>query len=288
MGDILTTIKKFVDLKPDGSRHWTGLCPFHGDKDPSFVVTPDKKLFKCFGCGIGGSEAHFLYEYNKKFGTKHRATYEPVKYEKKVDKEDSYDKWKIITPVPSYVEQPSFRHFNLGVPAASWRYTNEKGETMFYTCRFNKSNGDKDVLPYTFCTNGKQSKWMWKGITKNKPLYKLHLLSTDKTIVLVEGEKTADTGNDNTDKYVFTTFQGGSNAIQLTDYSPLNGKNVILLDDNDEVGYKCMDGVESLIIDSVLTLKRVHRLTKLPHAWDIADRKWKRGELDNFIERILL
>ena len=47
-----------VELKPAGSRH-VGLCPFHGDKTPSFYVFPDG-YFKCFGCGEYGSAIDFV------------------------------------------------------------------------------------------------------------------------------------------------------------------------------------------------------------------------------------
>ena len=44
-----------IELKRHGSRDWVGKCPFHQDKKPSFVVSPDKNLFHCMGCGAAGS-----------------------------------------------------------------------------------------------------------------------------------------------------------------------------------------------------------------------------------------
>ena len=46
--DIVEIISKYVHLKKAG-RNFQGLCPFHGEKTPSFVVNPDKQIFKCFG-----------------------------------------------------------------------------------------------------------------------------------------------------------------------------------------------------------------------------------------------
>ena len=61
--DIVDTISKYVVLKKTG-RNYQGLCPFHNEKTPSFVVTPDKQIFKCFGCGEGGDVLSFLMKIN--------------------------------------------------------------------------------------------------------------------------------------------------------------------------------------------------------------------------------
>ena len=61
--DIVEIISKYVHLKKAG-RNFQGLCPFHGEKTPSFVVTPDKQIFKCFGCGEGGDVITFLMKIN--------------------------------------------------------------------------------------------------------------------------------------------------------------------------------------------------------------------------------
>ena len=51
--DIVDLVGRFVNLKKAGV-NWKGLCPFHGEKTPSFYVVPDKKMFHCFGCGASG------------------------------------------------------------------------------------------------------------------------------------------------------------------------------------------------------------------------------------------
>ena len=61
--DIVEVISKYVVLKKAG-RNYQGLCPFHNEKTPSFVVTPDKQIFKCFGCGEGGDDITFLMKIN--------------------------------------------------------------------------------------------------------------------------------------------------------------------------------------------------------------------------------
>ena len=57
--DIVDVISQYVILKRSG-RNFFGLCPFHKEKSPSFSVSPDKQIFHCFGCGVGGNVIHFI------------------------------------------------------------------------------------------------------------------------------------------------------------------------------------------------------------------------------------
>ncbi|WP_096434619.1 DNA primase [Alteribacter populi] len=59
--DIVDVISDYVQLKKQG-RNMSGLCPFHGEKTPSFSVSPDKQLYHCFGCGVGGNVFSFVME----------------------------------------------------------------------------------------------------------------------------------------------------------------------------------------------------------------------------------
>lgn len=59
--DIVDLISKYVPLKRSGS-NFAGCCPFHNEKTPSFIVSPSKQIFKCFGCGKGGDIFSFLQE----------------------------------------------------------------------------------------------------------------------------------------------------------------------------------------------------------------------------------
>lgn len=57
--DIVDVVSQYVTLKRKG-RSFFGLCPFHKEKSPSFSVSPDKQIFHCFGCGVGGNVIHFI------------------------------------------------------------------------------------------------------------------------------------------------------------------------------------------------------------------------------------
>jgi DNA primase len=68
--EILSTVQveevvgDFVNLKKRGA-NFIGLCPFHDEKTPSFVVSPSKEIYKCFGCGKAGNSVGFIMEHEK-------------------------------------------------------------------------------------------------------------------------------------------------------------------------------------------------------------------------------
>jgi DNA primase len=57
--DLVAVISEYLSLKKSG-QNFTGLCPFHAEKSPSFSVNPAKQFFHCFGCSAGGDVFHFL------------------------------------------------------------------------------------------------------------------------------------------------------------------------------------------------------------------------------------
>src|SRR5919112_185793 len=62
--DIVLVIQDYVSLKKTGATY-KGLCPFHGEKTPSFHVNRDKGFFHCFGCGVGGDVIKFIELHEK-------------------------------------------------------------------------------------------------------------------------------------------------------------------------------------------------------------------------------
>ena len=59
--DIVDVVSDYVPLHQKGGSYW-GLCPFHGEKTPSFHVVPDRQMYHCFGCGKGGGVISFIME----------------------------------------------------------------------------------------------------------------------------------------------------------------------------------------------------------------------------------
>jgi len=62
--DVVDTISQFLQLKKSGA-NFKACCPFHGESTPSFVVSPAKQIYHCFGCGVGGDSIKFVMEYEK-------------------------------------------------------------------------------------------------------------------------------------------------------------------------------------------------------------------------------
>src|SRR6201998_3127379 len=62
--DIVRVVGEYVRLKKTG-KDFSGLCPFHQEKTPSFTVSPIKQIFYCFGCGKGGDVFNFVMEVDK-------------------------------------------------------------------------------------------------------------------------------------------------------------------------------------------------------------------------------
>ena len=61
--DVVEVVGRHVQLKKTGS-NFSGLCPFHSEKSPSFTVSPSKQFYHCFGCGQNGDAIRFLMEHN--------------------------------------------------------------------------------------------------------------------------------------------------------------------------------------------------------------------------------
>lgn len=62
--DVVDIISQFIELKKTGA-NFKACCPFHGEETPSFVVSPTKQIYHCFGCGVGGDSIKFVMEYEK-------------------------------------------------------------------------------------------------------------------------------------------------------------------------------------------------------------------------------
>ncbi len=62
--DVVDIISQFLELKKSGA-NFKACCPFHGEDTPSFVVSPAKQIYHCFGCGVGGDSIKFMMEYEK-------------------------------------------------------------------------------------------------------------------------------------------------------------------------------------------------------------------------------
>ena len=287
--NIIEVIERHVPLRKKGSEHY-GTCPFHDDNKASLQANETKQIFSCFACGTAGDSIKFLTALGIPFndaveeinGGPINSDYTPVQNTAKQSKQPD---WKQIKPPNN--ETPIINHYKFGAPNKTWIYHDIDGTILSYVCRFDLEDGTKQVLPFSYATNGTISEWRWLGISSNRPLYNLHLLKKypKASIIIVEGEKTADAVQSqfNPEKTIATTWIGGANGIKKTDFKTLNDRGLFLWPDNDTAGTQAMINVNE-IIKSYTNVKGIVKNPEgLPNKWDAADKEWKEMEMREFI-----
>lgn len=308
---IVDVIGRYVHLEKNGPHH-KGLCPFHEDTKPTLTVTESKKLFKCFACGESGDQFDFLIKMGK---TMKDAVQEIKDGEGMLDinpikvvvpkKEETI--WSVSYPFPQINE---ISHYKYGKPSMVWNYLDATGNVLLYVCRFNLSDGSKEVLPFVYAENktGKKD-WRWMSVPEPKPLYNLDLIHKfpNAAILIVEGEKTADAAQKNLDpsKIIATTWLSGANGINKVDFSPLTGRYVLYLPDHDtdqrygdkhpkagkvkpwheQPGNFAMLSIHNIIKEKVKDHRWVNVPASFPNKWDVADKEWNENELFSFIKQ---
>lgn len=155
-----------------------------------------------------------------------------------------------------------------GVFVQAWAYHDANGFEVMLICRFHVNNGDKTIRPIH--QNGDGS-WVQGDPRMEKlPLYALPSLNEQKRVFVTEGEKPCDMARSL--GLVATTSSHGAKAASKTDWSPLAGKEIIILPDNDDDGQIYVQNVvrELANVDRTATL-RIVELPDLPHKGDIVE-----------------
>lgn len=293
--NIVDVIGGYVDLKKKG-KEYSGLCPFHGEKTPSFTVNENKQIFQCFGCGAGGDVIDFIQEYH---GCEFKRAAEILGGERDESRPtpkprpeyvDPYAGYEILYPAPCinagepvWIENPN--HEN--PEPKQWRptmlhpYHDADGNIRCYVIRAVFGDGQKITPTIHWCRkpNGSEG-WVLYHQPEPRILYNLNLIASNPSaqIVIVEGEKAADAGNqiiNNPAKVIFTCWSGGTNAPEKTDFFPLKNRSCVIIPDNDKPGEKAADTVAALLTTAgVQSIKRIKLPAGLPKGWDIADKQW--------------
>lgn len=126
-----------------------------------------------------------------------------------------------------------------------WEYYDYDGNFICWTVRTkyfdDEGKEHKQVKPWTI-QNGRLTNKFHPDI-KTKPIYNLHWLKKhpEKTVLIVEGEKTADAATKLFPEYVCISWMGGCKAVGKVILDPLSARKCILIPDNDENGYKAME-----------------------------------------------
>lgn len=235
-------------------------CPAHKDSTPSLSVrqAPNGGVYlKCFkGC-----------TYQQIRDALAGTTPSPYTSAPLVPAEE----WVHCTPARLPGGEPL--HPILGKPVGMWAYKTLAGGIWAIVCRFATPKG-KEIRPlalYRLSTTG-ELKWRWSCPPGPRPLlyWSTHYMTapSNSEILVVEGEKAADAA----DYYIpAVTWLGGSSAVDKTDWSPLAGRDVILLPDFDEPGRRCMWQIAERLVRLGARVRFAYPPPGVPEGWDCAD-----------------
>lgn len=300
--DIVDVVGRYLSLKKEGREH-VALCPFHGEKSPSFKINAVKGIFQCFGCGEHGDAIDFVMKFE---GLEFRQAIErivgkttgaglPIRAPRKPQPEPE---WRPIHSAPDSADPPDFRHSRLGQPSKTWSYFDADSNQVGYVARFETVKRDgrpgKETLPMCWAVNtqtGEQN-WRWLSFGIPRPLYGAELLAQypQRPVMVVEGEKTADAGRQLFTGFVVLSWAGGGKAVDMADWAPLAGRNVTLWGDWDaktypdeheragepmpameQPGTAAMLRVYAHIKATAAEVRFIKPMDGAPDGWDLAD-----------------
>jgi putative DNA primase/helicase len=145
-----------------------------------------------------------------------------------------------------------------------WTYTND-----FLICRY----PGKKIRPLWF--DG--TKWFYRAPPEPRPLYRGDALAVKPTatVLIVEGEKTADAAQRLFPSMVAITWSGGCKALRKTSFDALAGRKVILWPDNDAPGQQAMEQLSQTLLKLPgTTVHIISNPNDVPKSWDLADATW--------------
>lgn len=262
------------DLKKDGNEYRC-LCPFHGEKTPSFTIFNKENVwrFQCFGCGANGDVVDYVKDrYGlqdsgeaARFLTGEASGYEPVQYVDRTNTYDPYAGYDIKRPpqdLPAIVPgektpeilNPKRVDPKTGKPRSSiykptmtFPYRTKDGNLIGYVLRV-EINGKK-ITPGVWWTQNKAvgfEGWSHGSYPEPRPLYGLPELhqNPQAQVLLVEGEKCKDAADRllGEKRLVPVSWMGGGKAISKTYWKSLKGRSVLIWPDNDEEGWRTTMG----------------------------------------------
>ena len=299
-------IGRHLTLKQQG-REQVGICPFHNDEKASLKVNEGKQIYKCFACGAGGDAIDFLVRLGASFPEacdeiQNQSGF-TVNPEQRLTAKQIRAEWNQIKPVPATAPSPP-KHYRLGNPNAKWEYRDTQGALLGYVCRFNTREG-KEVMPLIYATDGIRSEWRWQGFDKPRPLWNLEEITRkpEQTVVIFEGEKTAEAGSRLLPGYTATTWIGGARSIKATDWRPLIGRKVIFWPDNDkefqypethekkgellpfeeQPGNAAMIDIYNILSRECPGARWIQNPPDAPNKWDIADADWNMKQATEYL-----
>ena len=244
---------------------WTASCPAHDDRRPSLSVSEGddgRALVRCHVgctaeaiCDALGLRVSDLMPDDGSGGN--AVAQRPRKAPKATSGKTTY-------PTAKAAIEALERHN--GKRSALWVYHDANGDPVAVVIRWDKPNGKKDIRPVS--RHG--DRWIIGGMAEPRPLYGLPDLAGANRVYLTEGEKAADAAR--SIGLTATTSAHGSQSPAQTDWSPLAGKQIVILPDNDDAGRQYADTVVAILLQQTPapTIKIIE-LPGLPDKGDIVD-----------------
>lgn len=199
--------------------------------------------------------------------------------------------WETVNPVPDDAPEPPRAHRYRGVPKMQWAYRSPSGALLGYVCRFETSDGGKEILPLVWARdrNSARCEWRWQQWAEPRPLYGLEHWVDGRPVLVVEGEKCADAARELLgETWNVVSWPGGGNAVGKADWRALAGCHVTIWPDADALwnkartailplekqpGIKAAEAIARCLreLDAVVAIVDVGQPGDHPDGWDVAD-----------------
>ena len=316
---LRTLVASRVKLQRTG-KQWKGLCPFHKEKTPSFVVYDDGR-FHCFGCGETGDVFAYVMklegrtfhdvvlhlasqagipipndrpggegQHQRSGGDRHlNGGHRQPDDGEHTNGEAESAEWEPILPVPATAPKPTAAMLQCDMLHEYW---NADDRLLFYVRRHEAKGGRrKQFYPLSYGLLKGALGWHPRAPLSPRPLYRLNALShadPAATVLLCEGEKCCNIAQMVFPDLVAMSWMGGVAAVQQVDWAPLDNRDVIIFPDADEVGRKAAAQIAKL-----LPLARILDTSGLPEGFDAADLQcddpeaWLKARLPHDLPRVV-
>ena len=245
---------------------WKASCPAHDDRQPSLSVSvgdDGRVLLYCHaGCKVE--------DVVSALGLEMRDLFPENPFDRRVTNMDQHEE-EIFNTLEAALETLDKR---FGPHSKSWEYRDAYGRVVGVVVRWDDEKSGKTIRPISRVLDGR---WAIRAMPHPRPLYRLpEILKTQEgdTVFVVEGEKCAEAMKCFCG-LLATTSSGGAQAANKTDWSPLRGRHVVIIPDNDLAGEHYASEVTRLCraigAASVRILRLTNYATELPEGGDIED-----------------
>jgi P4 family phage/plasmid primase-like protien len=233
-----------IDICPGGKRsgNYYHAGTTQGGEGKSFYFNFQTGAWRDGATDENGGDIIALYAHNKGINQVESAKELSEKYLGKTDIKLSVPtkppqiikKTKLIKPPPDIAPPTILNKYH-----AHYKYTDETGYHIFYIVRKNNPDETKDFYPFSYSDD---NQWVSKISDDLRVPYNLHeIVTTNKKILIVEGEKAADSVKRWLQAYTVTAWSGGAQASLRTNWDSLKDKDVLLWPDHDKKKIKDTD-----------------------------------------------